>query len=164
MENNGNLFVFVRKKTPPSGTTQVQPDQLDFNIDEFLKMDSDGLNGLGLGSSEPEEMNRGSKASRWFGNKSQQEPQTSASEQARNSAAQQEQTNNQFGREDAARSLLEMLQKGSQPSAPIESVKKGTYPTAEELESNISMKIIFNFVNNKLLNFCLSYFQCHRLK
>ena len=154
--------MLVRKKT---GTQQVQPDQLDFNIDEFLKMDSDGLNGLGLGSSEPEEMNRGSKASRWFGNKSQQEPQPiSASEQARNSAAQQEQTNNQFGREDAARSLLEMLQKGSQPSAPIESVKKGTYPTAEELESNISMKIIFSFVNEKLFNFCLSYFQCHRLK
>ena len=146
--------MLVRKKT---GTQQVQPDQLDFNIDEFLKMDSDGLNGLGLGSSEPEEMNRGSKASRWFGNKSQQEPQPmSASEQARNSAAQQEQTNTQFGREDAARSLLEMLQKGSQPSAPIESVKKGTYPTAEELESNISMKIIFSFVNEKLFNFCLS--------
>ena len=142
----------------------MQPDQLDFNIEDFLKMDTDGLNGLGLGSSEPEEMNRGSKASRWFGNKTQEPQPMSASEQARNSAAQQEQTNNQFGREDAARSLLEMLQKGSQPSAPIESVKKGTYPTAEELESNISKKIIFCFVDDNLFYLCLTYFQCHRLK
>lgn len=51
------LFVCFSTKSPP----------MDFNLEEFLKMDEEGLKGLALGNNESEETTRSSKSSRWFG-------------------------------------------------------------------------------------------------
>lgn len=104
-----------RKK---SSTNQ---DKMDFNIEDFLKMDGD-LNGLGLGSTESDETSRGSKASRWFG-KASDLPEASKPMASENVAT--DLSSNQ----DAARSLLEMLQKGSQQQLEHKKIV-----TAEELE------------------------------
>ena len=83
---------------------------MDFNLEEFLKMDTEGLmNGLALG--EKEETVRSSKASRWFGKVVEQESEKPKEEPVK---------------EDPARSLLEILQKSQSESKKI--VK------AEELE------------------------------
>lgn len=108
----------LRRKSP------TPEDKIGFNIDDILKMDSDGLNGLGLsGPAESEEISRGSKASRWFGKTS--------SEQSEPSKTVKEVPSAVDSKEDAARSLLEMMQKGSGGSHNIEHKK---VVTAEELE------------------------------
>jgi hypothetical protein len=86
-------------------------------------MDGD-LNGLGLGPTESEETSRGSKASRWFG-KTSDVPETSKPLAPENVKI--DPSTNQ----DAARSLLEMLQKGNQQQQSVEHKK---IVTAEELE------------------------------
>ena len=92
---------------------------MDFNIEDFLKMDSDGL---GLGPSEEVEVTRSSKASRWFGRTNEQpENHKPVSEKVDHSVNQ-----------DAARSLLEMLQKGVPQQTNLDQHKK--IITAEELE------------------------------
>lgn len=106
---------------------------MDFNIEDFLKMDGD-LNGLGLGQTESEETSRGSKASRWFG-KTTEVPEASKPVVSEN--VKQDLSTNQ----DAARSLLEMLQKGGQQ----QSVEHKKVVTAEELERS-SGKIFGYFV------------------
>lgn len=107
---------FYRKKSP------TNKDQ-DFNIEDFLKMDSD-LNGLGLGSVESEETSRGSKSSRWFGK-------TSDLPEASKPLVSEHVKPDLSSKEDAARSLLEMLQKGGQHQQSVEHKK---VVTAEELE------------------------------
>lgn len=109
--------MFRRKSPTPE-------DKIGFNIDDILKMDSDGLNGLGLsGPAESEEISRGSKASRWFGKTSSEQSESSKTAKVVPSAVD--------SKEDAARSLLEMMQKGSSGSHTIEHKK---VVTAEELE------------------------------
>lgn len=105
---------------------------MDFNIEDFLKMDGD-LNGLGLGSGEIEETSRGSKASRWFGKTSEFSETTKpvASEPVEPQVS----TN-----EDAARSLLEMLQKGGHNQHSVEQKK---FVTAEELERGSGKILLF---------------------
>lgn len=93
---------------------------MDFNIEDFLKMDADNL---GLMTSENEEVSRSSKASRWFGKTSDVSEADKPAQKGGPSA--------NSGKEDAARSLLEMLQKGSS-QAPEQHNKKVL--TAEELE------------------------------
>ena len=104
-----------RKKTPPP------KDKMDFDIEDFLKMDPDGFNGLGLGSTESDETSRGSKSSRWF-SKSQEQTETSSSTSLPEKPM-------QHSNQDAARSLLEMLQKGNQQPQDLKKIL-----TAEELE------------------------------
>ena len=121
------IYGMSRKKAPTP--------QLDFNIDDFLKMDSDGLNGLGLGIAEPEEMSRGSKSSRWFGNNRTADQPAETTESGGGSAQQPNEVEKKkqhdvSGHEDAARSLLEIMQKGSQPR--FNDLQK--FLTAEELE------------------------------
>ncbi len=116
-----------RRKSP------TNQNQMDFNIEDFLKMDGD-LNGLGLGQTESEETSRGSKASRWFG-KTSEVPEASKPVVPEN--VKQDLSTNQ----DAARSLLEMLQKGGQQ----QSVEQKKVVTAEELERS-SGKIFGYFV------------------
>jgi hypothetical protein len=111
------LFFLHRRKSP------INQDKMDFNIEDFLKMDGD-LNGLGLGPSESEETSRGSKASRWFGK-------TSDLSEASKPSASENIVTDLSGNQDAARSLLEMLQKGSQQQQSVENKK---IVTAEELE------------------------------
>lgn len=109
---------------------------MDFNIEDFLKMDGD-LNGLGLGPTESDENSRGSKASRWF-SKASDLPEASkpvASENLKPDLS----TN-----QDAARSLLEMLQKGSQHQQQLEHKK---IVTAEELERG-SGKCSISYIDN----------------
>jgi hypothetical protein len=96
---------------------------MDFNIEDFLKMDGD-LNGLGLGPTESEETSRGSKASRWF-------VKTSDLPEASKPPATENVKPDHSTNQDAARSLLEMLQKGSQQQQSVEHKK---IVTAEELE------------------------------
>ena len=96
---------------------------MDFNIEDFLKMDGD-LNGLGLGQAESEETSRGSKASRWFGK-------TSEVPEASKPAVSENVKQNHSANQDAARSLLEMLQKGGQTQQSVEHKK---VVTAEELD------------------------------
>ena len=96
---------------------------MDFDIEDFLKMDSDGFNGLGLGPTETDETSRGSKSSRWF-SKSQEQAETSNPPSVPEKGAQQQQS-----KQDAARSLLEMLQKGTQQPQDLKKIL-----TAEELE------------------------------
>lgn len=97
-------------------------DQMDFNIEDFLKMDSDGL---GLGPPEEVEVSRSSKASRWFGrtNEQPENHKSAAPEKIDHSVNQ-----------DAARSLLEMLQKGAPQQTNLDQHRK--IMTAEELERN----------------------------
>lgn len=111
------MYASIRRKSP------TNKDQLDFNIEDFLKMDSD-LNGLGLGTVESEETSRGSKSSRWFGKTSDL---SEASKPSTSESAKPEMSS----KEDAARSLLEMLQKGSLHQQSVEHKK---VVTAEELE------------------------------
>ena len=112
------LCPFLRRRKSP-----INQDKMDFNIEDFLKMDGD-LNGLGLGPSESEETSRGSKASRWFGK-------TSDLSEASKPSASENIVTDLSGNQDAARSLLEMLQKGSQQQQSVENKK---IVTAEELE------------------------------
>lgn len=116
---------FSRKKSP------TEDESINFNIEAFL-MDSD-LNGLGLGAVESEESSRGSKASRWFGNKSEPEPSKPS--------ISKENKSDFSSKEDAARSLLEMLQKGSQQQQFVEHKKM---LTAEELERSSGECHFFN--------------------
>lgn len=81
---------------------------MDFNLEEFLKMDSEAMNGLALG--EKEETVRSSKASRWFGKVVEQD----------------EAPKEEPVKQDPARSLLEILQKGQSENKKI--------VTAQELE------------------------------
>ena len=111
-------------------------DQMDFNIEDFLKMDSDGL---GLGPAEEVEVSRSSKASRWFGRTNEQP------ENHKSSAREKE---DHSVNQDAARSLLEMLQKGVPQTTNLDQPKK--IMTAEELERSsgklfFSVKCIANF-------------------
>ena len=92
---------------------------MDFNIEDFLKMDSDGL---GLGPSEEVEVTRSSKASRLFGR---------TNEQPENHKPVPEKVDHSVN-QDAARSLLEMLQKGVPQQTNLDQQKK--IITAEELE------------------------------
>lgn len=121
-----NIFCSVCRKKSPTNKDQ------DFNIEDFLKMDSD-INGLGLGTVESEETSRGSKASRWFG-KTSDVPEASkplVSEQVKPDLS---------SKEDAARSLLEMLQKGGQHQQSVEHKK---VVTAEELERSSGEEPLF---------------------
>ena len=113
-----SIYCKYRKKTPPP------KDKMDFDIEDFLKMDSNGFNGLGLGPGESDETSRGgSKSSRWF-SKSQEEAQTNTAPvvPATDKGLHQ-------SKQDAARSLLEMLQKGTQQPQDLHKIL-----TAEELE------------------------------
>ena len=128
---------------PAAVDVSTKASQLDFNMYDFLKMDTD----LGLGSSgEAEELiTCGSKASRWFG-KTQPAPAVEAPVApaapvpepvasvpgAAPLAPASTPSDAKSGHEDAARSLLEMLQKGT--SLGGEPPKKGSFVTAEELE------------------------------
>lgn len=95
-------------------------------------MDTDGLNGFGLGSVDSEDISRSSKASRWFGKSAEPENTNKPSvpdvpEQLDNSS-----------KEDPGRSILEMLCKGTtqqqqQPHLLPEHLPKKVV-TAEELE------------------------------
>lgn len=114
-------FISSKKKNP----TDNEP--LDFNIEDFLKMDGD-LNGLGLGAVENEESSRSSKASRWFGNTS--EPDTKPQQVSKESKP-------DSSNEDPARSLLEMLQKGSQ----YQQFEHKKVVTAEELERSSGKRV-----------------------
>ena len=111
-------------------------DQMDFNIEDFLKMDSDGL---GLGPTEDVDVSRSSKASRWFGKTNEQTekpksaPVTEKVDRLSNSVNQ-----------DAARSLLEMLQKGAPQQPNMEQQKKML--TAEELERGSGKTFLFVFL------------------
>lgn len=82
---------------------------------------------MGLGTSETEEVSRGSRASRWFGK---------TSEQPEPAKPVQSATSDLSVKQDAARSLLEMLQKGSSQSSDLN--KK--ILTAEELERGSGTK------------------------
>jgi len=93
---------------------------MDFDIEDFLKMDPDGFDGFGLGPTESDETSRGSKSSRWF-SKNQEQTETNTSPSLPEKVVQQ-------SNQDAARSLLEMLQKGSQHPQDSKIL------TAEELE------------------------------
>ena len=84
-------------------------------------MDPDGLNGLGLGPTDADETSRCSKSSRWFGKTQEQtQPEQSAPVQPDKGIS---------SKQDAARSLLEMLQKGVTQPPDLAKVV-----TAEELE------------------------------
>lgn len=113
-------------------------------------MDSDI--GLGLGTVESEETSRGSKASRWFGK-------TSDVPEASKPVVSEHVKPDLSSKEDAARSLLEMLQKGGQHQQSVEHKK---VVTAEELERSsgeelISLKAGFFFLL-KLVFFFLGKF------
>lgn len=103
-----------------------EQEQSDFNIEDFLKLDGDGLGDIGLGSTGTEESTRASRSSRWFGKSNEKADSNSTSVAPADQAGSTSTT-----KQDAARSLLEMLQKGTQPQ-PVENVKKVV--TAEELE------------------------------
>ena len=125
-------FQSLRRKSPANA------DKMDFNIEDFLKMDSDGL-GLGsLAPSASEEVSRGSKASRWFSKASDQVEQAKPAEKSAPQTA-------LSSKEDAARSLLEMMQKGSSQNAPEQHNKKVL--TAEELERSAGT---FFFLDNTI--------------